>query len=214
MENFVAGVASVSPRATTSDVRIGRDRWCGIDVLHIRQEALPGCSWHDVSGERLMIFDHDLQRMAHLITGSAAEPDRSALWSELLLLAAISRLTGLGRSRTGARPNGLSARQIRIVTQYVHENLDQPIRLGDLSAVVGLSASQFARSFKVSAGETPHRWLLNTRLERAKVMLLDRRNRLAEVALATGFSEQSHFTRVFVAANGVPPGRWRRSLAA
>jgi AraC family transcriptional regulator len=44
-------------------------------------------------------------------------------------------------------------------------------------------------------------------------LLADRRNSLAEVALDTGFSEQSHFTRAFRAATGVSPGAWRREIA-
>ena len=77
------------------------------------------------------------------------------------------------RPRRKARRGGLSARQIQQVTQYVRDNLDQPIRINDLSAVAGLSVSQFSRNFKVSTGEAPHRWLLNTRLERAKSMPAD-----------------------------------------
>jgi hypothetical protein len=56
---------------------------------------------------------------------------------------------------------------------------------------------------------TPHRWLLERRVDRAKE-LLRHSSPIAEIALECGFSDQSHFTRVFTNLMGVPPGVWRR----
>jgi AraC-like DNA-binding protein len=78
--------------------------------------------------------------------------------------------------------------------------------------LAGLSPSQFGRAFKTSTGTTPHLWHLDARIEGAKRLLLDRRNRLVDIALDTGFSEQSHFTRAFNSATGVSPGAWRRNV--
>jgi AraC family transcriptional regulator len=57
----------------------------------------------------------------------------------------------------------------------------------------------------------PHRWLLSLRVGRAKELMLGTNASLAEIAQASGFSDQSHFTRVFAGIARVSPGAWRRS---
>jgi len=73
-----------------------------------------------------------------------------------------------------------------------------------------LSSSQFGRAFKVSTGAAPHKWFLDARIESAKAMLADRNRNLVDIALDTGFSEQSHFSRAFRSATGATPNAWRR----
>jgi AraC family transcriptional regulator len=73
-----------------------------------------------------------------------------------------------------------------------------------------MSVSQFGRTFKKTTGLTPHRWLLQQRVQRAQDLLLRSALPLAEIALDCGFSEQSHFTRTFTRLVGTSPGQWRR----
>ena len=73
-----------------------------------------------------------------------------------------------------------------------------------------MSVSQFGRAFKKATGLTPHRWLVQRRLEQAMDLLLGSNLPLAEIALDCGFSEQSHFTRTFTRLVGTSPGEWRR----
>ena len=61
-------------------------------------------------------------------------------------------------------------------------------------------------------GVAPHNWLLTRRVEVAKEKLRDDRLSLSDVALACGFTDQSHLTRVFTRMVGVSPGAWRRAL--
>ncbi|MDC0709358.1 helix-turn-helix transcriptional regulator [Stigmatella sp. ncwal1] len=84
------------------------------------------------------------------------------------------------------------------------------MRLQDLARLTGLSQSQFGRAFKVSTGMTPFRWQTQLRLTRARELLRDGSLPLAQISLATGFAEQSHFTRVFQRWVGLSPGAWRR----
>jgi AraC-like DNA-binding protein len=58
----------------------------------------------------------------------------------------------------------------------------------------------------------PHKWLLSRRIELAKEKLRDGRLPLSDVALACGFYDQSHLTRVFTRLAGTSPGAWRRVL--
>ncbi len=89
-------------------------------------------------------------------------------------------------------------------------HLDANIRVADLAAPCGLSSSYFVQAFKKSTGMTPHRWLMQRRVEKAKELLRNSETPAADVALACGFANQSHFTRVFSSVVGCPPGEWRR----
>ena len=73
------------------------------------------------------------------------------------------------------------------------------------ASVCGLSARHFARAFRQSTGLSPHRWLMQLRIERARELLAARDFSLTEIALACGFADQSHFRRVFTATTGMSP---------
>ena len=78
-----------------------------------------------------------------------------------------------------------------------------------MAAEVGLSPLYLARHFKEMFGETPHRYVLRRRIERARRLLLMGAG-IAEVAVASGFSDQSSLTRAFRQATGTTPGAFRR----
>ena len=105
---------------------------------------------------------------------------------------------------------GLAPWQERRAKELMSTHLARQIPLALVAGECRLSVSHFARSFKQCTGKPPHRWLLENRVERAKQLLLDPDVSLAEVALDCGFSDQSHFTRVFSRTVGTSPGTWRR----
>ncbi|MDT4887607.1 HTH-type transcriptional activator RhaR [compost metagenome] len=57
---------------------------------------------------------------------------------------------------------------------------------------------------------SPHDWLLQMRVEKAKELMLRTSLNLSQIALDCGFADQSHFSRVFQKMTGLPPSRWRR----
>jgi AraC-like DNA-binding protein len=107
---------------------------------------------------------------------------------------------------------GLAPLQERRAKELLAANLSGELPLAVLARECGLSASQFSRAFRRSVGMPPHRWMVQQRIERAKALLREQRATLTEVALACGFSDQSHFTRAFTAWTGASPGRWRRGV--
>jgi AraC family transcriptional regulator len=161
---------------------------------------------------QLMFFDEPLQSLARLLAASEQQMPGFVLFGDSLVMAMIARLS---RFQTPYHPPsrrlGLTNRQLQLVTEFMRDNIDQPIRLSQLAQLTGLSSSQFGRAFRVSAGTTPHKWFLDARIECAKSMLADRTRNLVDIALETGFSEQSHFSRAFRAATGSTPDAWRRS---
>jgi AraC-like DNA-binding protein len=107
---------------------------------------------------------------------------------------------------------GLSSGALRRVREYVQVHLSESIDLSMLAAVAGLSMHHFAREFKQSAGVTPHRYLVQKRIERAQQMLAQTDLALAEIAYAVGFSDQGHLARHFRGLLGTTPREFRRSL--
>src|SRR6185436_18144716 len=105
---------------------------------------------------------------------------------------------------------GLSSRHERRAKELLRQNLGGNITLDQLAAECGLSIRHFARAFRESTGVPPHRWLLLQRVEQAKELLRRSAQPLVDIALACGFADQSHFTRVFTAVMGASPGNWRR----
>ena len=110
---------------------------------------------------------------------------------------------------SGKRPT-LSLRQERMVKAAMDARLGEEVTLTELADLCGLSVQYFARAFAGTVGVPPYRWLQRRRLSRAQDLLLDARLGLAEVALACGFADQSHFTKSFTREVGISPGAWRR----
>lgn len=106
---------------------------------------------------------------------------------------------------------GLSPGAMRRVREYVDTHLSDSMDLVMLAAVAGLSIHHFARAFKQSAGVTPHHYLTEKRVERAKEMLAHTDLALSEIAYAVGFSDQSHLARHFRQMLGITPGQFRWS---
>lgn len=95
---------------------------------------------------------------------------------------------------------------------YMQEHFAEPISLAQLCSQVGLSKSTLLRGFAAAMGVTPHSYLANIRISRAKV-LLQQGLPLVEAALQTGFADQSHFTNCFGRFIGLTPGAYREIFA-
>ena len=110
------------------------------------------------------------------------------------------------------RIGGLTARQERRSKQLLSEHLAGDLPQAAVARECGLSPSQFGKAFRKTVGVPPHQWVIQQRIALAKTLLRDAQMPLVEVALACGFSDQSHFTRFFSAAVGISPGAWRRQV--
>jgi transcriptional regulator GlxA family with amidase domain len=107
---------------------------------------------------------------------------------------------------------GLSPRALRRVCEYVEAHLNENISIRVLAETAGLSMYHFARVFKQSMGVTPHGYLVQCRVRRAQELLAGTDLPLSEIALASGFSDQSHCARRFREHIGVTPRGYRWSM--
>lgn len=105
----------------------------------------------------------------------------------------------------------LDARRIRRVTEYIDARLGENLSIETLAGQASLSLFHFARAFKSATGKTPHRFVIERRIGRAKTLLGESREPIAAVAELCGFASQAHLSRWFKRLVGVTPGSYRRS---
>jgi AraC-like DNA-binding protein len=95
---------------------------------------------------------------------------------------------------------------------FIDRNLHRTIHVRDLAAVVQRSPAHFARSFKQTFGDPPHAYVTRMRLHKSCHLMVTTSATVVEIALATGFSDQSHLCRLFRKTFGQSPSRWRREF--
>jgi AraC family transcriptional regulator len=113
---------------------------------------------------------------------------------------------------TGQQRRGLANWQVRRVTAYMSERLDQEVCLRDLARLVNLSRFHFCTAFRLATGQTPREWLIARRIERACALLAQPSMSITKVALAVGYATPSAFAASFHKRMGMTPSEFRRGL--
>jgi AraC family transcriptional regulator len=102
-------------------------------------------------------------------------------------------------------------RAVRRSIEYIHANLASAILLKDVAGAVGMSMFHLSRTFRASTGVTLHHYLTRARVERVKTLLLESDQSLAVIADSTGFSDQSHMSKIFKRFTGTTPRLFRHT---
>jgi AraC-like DNA-binding protein len=100
-----------------------------------------------------------------------------------------------------------------LTKRFIHENFSSKIGIKEMCEEIGCSKSTLITSFKKSYGITVNRYLTDVRLKEAVRMLVGGERNIGEIAIATGFSDQSYFSKVFSAKYGMPPSEYSFSRA-
>ncbi|RFQ06010.1 AraC family transcriptional regulator [Pseudomonas putida] len=149
--------------------------------------------------------------MRQLWESSKGEQPIDSIMSEGLITSIIARLMKkVGIENGDQQPVAFPEWRIRKLHLFVQQQIAEDISLDDMADATGLSRRQFSRAFSAQMGETPFRWLTRQRIEKAMVMLKESDSPLYWIADACGFSDQSHFSKVFKVAMGVTPATWRQ----
>lgn len=119
---------------------------------------------------------------------------------------------GQGRRPATDRTRSLSRANERLAKEILRAGIRDDVSVAEIAAACNLSRGHFIRAFRETTGQTPYQWLQSQRVEIARDLLVNTPLSLADIALACGFADQSHFTRVFAHIVGTPPGQWRRGL--
>ncbi|WP_414584052.1 helix-turn-helix domain-containing protein [Scytonema sp. PCC 10023] len=101
--------------------------------------------------------------------------------------------------------DGLPKYKLKLAIEYINAHLEQDIQLADLAELLGMSRYYFVRLFKQSMGVTPYQYVLQQRIERAKMLLKHRETAISDISLECGFANQSHFTKHFRQFTGMTP---------
>jgi len=110
---------------------------------------------------------------------------------------------------TRAKYSALGPQKMAELDKYIVAHLGDDMHIANLAAVCGMSKFYFLKEFKKLHGITPYQYVLRQRVARATDLLREKRP-LAQIAYDTGFSDQSHLTRVFKSVTGKAPGAFRR----
>lgn len=143
--------------------------------------------------------------------GSQAAPEVEALALELVteVFAELALQTGAHRAPAGA-PSPSDRGRAVAGAQFIAARAGEPLLLRDVAEHVGLSPFHFLRVFRAVFGVTPHRYLVQTRVERAAARLVETDVPVTELAFEVGFGDLSNFVRTFHRLVGLSPGRYRR----
>lgn len=223
------GGSAVVPAGVSSDWRWAGHEGGRADSLHLYlAPALVHEAADDVGVDprRVEILgglvprDPQIERIGLSILPELEEsiPPGGGLFAESLaralavhLLRERSALGRRARQRIAREPGGgLSGRALKQATDYVCDNLAGDLALKDIARAANTSPFHFSRLFKASTGLSPHRYVIQRRVERASGLLVGTDLPLHEIAEAAGFADQSHMGRHLKRLLGVTPLRLRR----
>jgi AraC family transcriptional regulator len=166
---------------------------------------------------QFVIRDLVLERIAHLLLKEIAEPSSSGLlrieqMAQDLAAHLLSAHSSSHRAHVD-RPHTLAPSRFKRAEEFILENLDAELSLRDIARSAGMSLFHFAKAFKQASGQSPHRYVKEQRLRRARTLLHDKRLTIAQVAEAVGLSH-SYFTAEFREHMGMTPTKFRDVLQA
>lgn len=130
------------------------------------------------------------------------------IYLDALSLAVASRLVMRHSSVANPveqRSDVLAGRRLKQVLSYIEERLAEEVTLEDIASYAGLSSSYLNNLFRAAIGKPLHQYLIERRVERARQLLESQPMSIAEVALAAGFSHQSHMARHMRRVLGMAP---------
>lgn len=219
VRSFGTGSLCLMPEAVTSDWHIAGP----VDLFHL---YIPKRLFERVAAaavdrdpalislpERTFFADPALEAMIRLtfLEKNWDEPAESLSLSYAghMLIAHLVGHYSTATGRMVVARGGLPPRVLRRVEDYIDANLAGPMRISELAGVAGLSEFHFARMFKAARGEAPHSFVMRRRIERARRLLAETGQPVADIALVCGFASQSHFAANFRKLTGVTPRRYR-----
>lgn len=210
----VGCIVIVNPHEIHTGEAVTDDGWRyrmfypSITFMRLLARELTGDRWDTPHFPEPIIYD-DAVRSRLLALHRALQDSSETLERQSLAREAFGTLL-LRHASNRANPlqTGDERETVRRVRELIEDRLTDNISLDELAAHAALSPYHLLRVFRKAVGMTPHVYRTQQRLIRAKA-LLAAGIPIAEVAAQTGFTDQSHLTRRFKQAYGVPPGAYR-----
>lgn len=105
----------------------------------------------------------------------------------------------------------ITGSRMRLLDEFIDAGLDGALGVKAMADLLGLSEGYFMRAFKQATGQSPHSYLIDRRLARARALMRDSTATLAQIALACGFNSQAHMATAFRQRLGISPVKLRNS---
>jgi AraC-like DNA-binding protein len=204
---FLAGARDAIPGVTGELVWVYREGQAQCITLYVHPVLLVHSTSESLHPDRIEMVPHlhagdPLLHHMTMVLQAAVEGEGvpGRLYAEALtnaLAMHILRRYETCRPSVGAYPGGLSKPKLRRMTAYIEAHLAHELSITELAAVAQTSPDHFARLFRQAAGQTPHRYVIMCRIERAKRLLTETTLPIVEIGHQVGFTDQSYFTAVF-----------------
>ncbi len=171
----------------------------------------------DIVFRASVVTDHVIARWARAMATELAEEELGhgamleSMIRQLVIHLLRTHLTVRKSDLIELSRAGPVDRRLRRALEFMHDNYSRGLSLEEVASAAYLSEYHFARLFKEIIGVTPHVYLANFRLERARKLLAETELPISEVASMVGYHSQSHFTKVFKSITGVTPRGYRES---
>jgi len=164
---------------------------------------------------RFAMVDPLLEQLAITVANALREGTEDGLYIDSIaqMIAVHLARTHSARSRPAripAAPAGISGGKMRRLVEFIEQNLEGDLSLEKMASEVGISPLYLPRAFKAAFGQSPHQYVLSRRIARAQELLRDTPMPVVEVALAAGFSSQSHLAHWFIRMVGISPAAYRK----
>lgn len=211
---FVGGSnLSIFPPATEIHTRFDTSAHCDYVATFFRHDSLDRRNVA-VDHTRVAFHNEAIQRsLAEICTEAEHCDDLFELYAEgwaVQMLARIARIARSGGDTRVANKGGLPARTLKKIESFVRENIGSSITLDQMASVALVSKRHFVRAFNESVGMTPHRFVINLRIDEAKARLRTTRESVTDIAFSCGFAQSQHFSTTFKRLTGVTPMAYRR----
>jgi AraC family transcriptional regulator len=185
-------------------------------VLAIEPALLQQVGQDWVNPDRIELMPQFMNRHDRFIQGMLStlkeEAERGGMGSHLLvdslktaLAVHLLRKYCVTCPKLSSYTDGLPQAKLALVIDYINTHLHEDLRLATIATVAQSSPYHFLRLFKQRMGVTPHQYILQCRIERAEQLLQHSQLSIAEIAIQTGFCDQSHLTRSFKRLMGITP---------
>jgi len=218
-----AGAMRIVPGG--SKLEVSMQSTCDTLHLYVRKHVLEEVALDMVDGDprladivpAIVPSDPVLRQLLEAGEAAMLARDQTSLYSDCLARAIAARLLQ-GHSRARLKrfiPNASGrpvSREVSTAIDYMQSNIEQNISLVELSRACNCSPSHLSRLFGLQVGMPPHRYLMEMRVTKAKLLLESTRISIAEIAAMCGFTHQEHLTRLFRRYHNASPGAYRNSV--
>jgi AraC-like DNA-binding protein len=142
---------------------------------------------------------------------NAVQPVRE-LVSKAYLTEVLSILYDEATSKKAVQPFNAGFEKIKPAFDYINGNIEKNIRISELAAMCCLNGNYFGNLFKQQTGYSPNAYIIKTRIEKAKALLLENHHTISEVSEMVGFNDLHYFSFYFKKIEGMSPSAYRHTV--